>query len=350
MPHKIYKTASVRVKNLDDFVEILSKHNLKAVPDGTNSAKDVAEHIVYGRGGTGSLLIDGAGYLVKKTPFIGKKIHGATVGNYKKLQRHIADFDIEAGNKIQNALDKTKASDRVKNLFSYEHKVNLADSPDGVPDKVLKVKVPMLSAPIEKSKKAILPFAGAMYVGDQLIKMDNKKESPEGGDTVSKNAFTREELIEKIANILSPEQSAPETANTGMNKTASELMAKASSMLKVAAERERELLDHNEKLAYENQSLQAKVYELENKDKATKLAQLMNEKGMIKKAEVESKALEIMSLDKDAYSMLKQATENVQIKNEKDGVDSLTFLTGEYNIKGSNTKRTLADAIEDAAR
>ena len=347
MPNEIYKTASVRAKNLEGFAEILSKHNIKPVGEGVSSAKEVAEHLTYGKGGTGSILMDGAGFLIKKTPFVGKKLHSATFGKYKKVQKHLTDFDIETGNKVYNALDKSKTGKKIKNAFIYEHNVPLNNSESGVVDKSIKVKVPMLSAPIENAKRKALPFAGTIYVGDKI--MEHEKQNNKGGDTVSREASNREVLIEKIASALSKEKNTPDTANTEVNKTASELFSKASTMLKVAAERERELLMHNEKLACENKQLNNEVNELKKKDKAVKLANLMNEKGMIKKADVDEKISEIMSLSNDAYNMLKQAAENVQVKDDKNGVDNLTFLAGDYNIKSSNMKKTLADVLGDNA-
>jgi hypothetical protein len=223
----------------------------------------------------------------------------------------------------------------------------------------MKVKVPGLSAPLEKTKKAVLPLVGAMTVSGKISDAQEKMNEEEkqkkllqkGGDTVKKVANSREELIDKIASALSDKENteaqeklAKVIEDNQMSKIAG-VAQKASEALKFAAAQLKEKDAEIEKLAIENKRLHLESMAKERVERATKLAEMMNEKGMIKKADIQKQINDIVSLEDDAYIILKQAIENTSIPEEKNGIDSLTFLGEQYNIE--NRKRTLQNSIED---
>jgi len=167
-------------------------------------------------------------------------------------------------------------------------------------------------------------------------------------------SHTREELLEKISSALFGDDNSASTEkgvskSINMQKVASLTMT-ASKMLKYAAEETKKMKVQMEKLADENQKLASELLIREKKERGTELAALMNDKKMIKKADIPAQAQKIAELDDEAFEMFKTAVENISVKSEKVGLDNLTFLDGTYNINNirDNRKTTLADSIEDA--
>lgn len=394
MPH-VSKVASLRIKNLDDFVYQLKRTGAHFA-DG--SAEDAVKKVMYGKAGSGSMVYDaGKAVLKNALPFktktgetVGKKVTDFIQKNHEKIQHHLADLDVKGGNAIVEKLDNVKANlrttgnpyaskkkqvltdihntiqktkegvaNKAKDAFTYEHEIPLAKNPNGIVDQNMKVKVPGLSAPLEKTKKAVLPLVGAMTVSSKISDAQEKMNEQEkqkkllqkGGDTVKKVANSREELIDKIASALSDKENteaqeklAKVIEDNQMSKIAG-VAQKASEALKFAAAQLKEKDAEIEKLAIENKRLHLESMAKERVERATKLAEMMNEKGMIKKADIQKQINDIVSLEDDAYIILKQAIENTSIPEEKNGIDSLTFLGEQYNIE--NRKRTLQNSIED---
>lgn len=188
-------------------------------------------------------------------------------------------------------------------------------------------------------------MAGAIYVNGKIMEGKANKNVG-GGDTVEKkSSYQKQELIEKIAAALQCQKAQPVKEHVDREKVAG-LLLKASKALKAAADNQRKNEALLEKLAIENKRLHLEMIAKTRADEAEKLAKLMNEKGLIKKADIDAKIEELCDLEDNAFIMFKQAVENIHVNYEKDGIDSLTFLAEDTNIK--YRKETLADSIESA--
>lgn len=320
------------IKSVEHLINTLANSNIKGSP------KIVANDLLHS--GSGSLLLDGVENILSHSNR-GKKI----VGKYNHIQNKLADIDIKTGNKIYDKLDKFNLGKKVNKAFVHDYDIP-TKTDIGLNESLVRLKTPMVSAPFEKVKKAVLPVAGSVYLADKIIGTKNKKE---GGDTV-KEALLRTELIEKIANKISniPSTDTTVSNNSCMEKNASTIIAKAAIMLKFAIEDKKQMEEDMFKLASENKMMHEQINNGTKKEKSLSLAKQMNEKGVIIKSDIEKKASEILLMDDDAYELLKTALEKIEIKIEKKGAEDLTFLNENYNIESSKgTKRTLADAIEE---
>ena len=114
----------------------------------------------------------------------------------------------------------------------------------------------------------------------------------------------------------------------------------ASCALKKAGSTISELQHDNEKLSSEIVSLKHKLDTTNRLEETMKLAQEMHSKGLIKKAEIEAKAYEMLSFDDEAIKVL-ELTLSGQEKVAEDGVSSLS----EFYVGNDFTG---ADPMEDA--
>lgn len=169
----------------------------------------------------------------------------------------------------------------------------------------------------------------------------------------------REEIIKKIACMLfSEEEYNKATKDNELEKKAQEhtnelfeKCASASKMLKTAAHELRQVKAEKEVLAAQVSDLIEKINLMEKHDEAEKLAQTMVQKGMLKAADVDGKIIELMALDNEGFSIVKDAIENVNIEKNASstGVNSFDFM---YDIDSSDgidygeDKPSMADAIE----
>lgn len=370
MPQNFYKSAAVTAKNFADLTRILEASGKKFVGRPATirkvneagkevfhhvpqemSAEDTAKNMLFGHSGTGSFLVDiGKGIL-------GGRVSKAIGNKYSKAQKHLSDWDIRAGHKIHETLknDKGGFRDRISKHFLYTHDVPVAPSASGTADEAFKVDVPGVTAPFEKAKKVVLPFIGAMTVAGKVTDAQQKyrEKKEKGGDVKVAEDLKRKELIEKISSILTGEDDDnKDTIKDKIDYTkVIKIASQASGMLKFAAQEHKRLLDENERLASENRKLLSEKKAKQQYERATKLASLMNEKGVIKKADIDAEVNKITNLEDDAYEILKTAMENISLnsKNPMDGVDNLTFLGSGLNIDSRGQKATLADSLEDAA-
>ena len=345
------KTASVNAKSFDNLVDLLKDVSVKSNKKlSWGSPTDAARKIMY-NGESGSMIIDG---LLKADSAIAKKrVSSKFFGNlekkYTKLQDKLSDLDIKTGNKIVEKLEKNKITKKAKGAFIYDHNVPLEKSVDGSANEILEIGVPKASAPIEKTKKAVLPFVGAMYLSNKIIGESDHDKKEQGGEKV---ANLREQLTEKIISSLddsSVEKVASSSLQSKSDGDLKILLSKASKMLKIAAENEKKNKDIMEKLANENKVLYNEVIEKKKIDRSLKLATEMNCKGMIKKADIDIKAKELIDLDDNAFSIIKTAIESVpnSLSEEKNGLDNLTFLDKDNNI---GVRRTLASSLDEASQ
>lgn len=350
MHQQLSKEAGIKASSFDDLVRKLSDIQSHGGTFKTNkSPEDLARYIMYEKGGSGSFVLDSANSLLNK--LTGKK----KVGNIVKrklsnVQRKLSDADIRAGNAVHETLSKSnnKIVKKMGNAFVYDHDVPLASNPDGVADEIKKISVPALTAPIEKAKKAVLPTAGALYINTELMKATGNNQN-EGGvamkDTVNDTEY-RQMLKDKIATVLGGGVEKTATAIQHNDNEDTTLLLKASGMLKIAAKKQKEMEDDNIKLAEENVRLYRELQIMKKAEEAKVVANMMVNKGLIKKADIQSKINDMIKMDTNAFDMFKHAIENVQPEEKvASGMEDLTFLAGSNNIEH---RKTLEDSLEDA--
>lgn len=125
----------------------------------------------------------------------------------------------------------------------------------------------------------------------------------------------------------------------------------AAVALRSAANKIQQLSSDNEKMAAELCDLKEEAREAQAFEDAMKIASKMHEKGLIKKADVESKAYEISKFDKEAIEIIDASLSGTE-KVASAGVSDLS----DFMIEEDNTnalvryhKKTMADAIISAA-
>jgi len=385
--HRLHKFAGIKAKNFQDFVNIIGKQNLRGT---TSSAKDIARDHLIGKG-SGSFF---SGIGSKLVP---KKVSEAIGNQFSKAQEKLTDWDIRGGRAAHNffrrrsvkkavssgrkdlegarlALTKaktlediTKAKSRLDSVkksvrdnvsrarseggksFINKYQVPTGESKAGVPDTFSEIDLPLATAPLGKVKKAVLPTVGALAITSKLY--GDKKESKEG-DAMQKNQSERKkELIEKISSVLCDDKYGRIKSESQKNidiQKISLVVLNASKMLKIAAKENRKLAQENEELISKNAELNSTIHNKEKLDSATKLAHLMNEKCLIKKADIESQIEKVMQLDESGYEMLKTTIENINSDAfTKEGLDNLTFLDKQINMDLGDRRITLEESLSD---
>jgi hypothetical protein len=335
-------TDGVVVKNYNDLVRKIRHHGGEKLPGG-DTPESLADKIMHNKGGLITDMLPG---------MLGKKVGNAASKHYGNFQKKISDFDIRTGHKIHQALknDKGGARDKLSRAFLYKHNIPVKESTGVTPEKLIGVHIPGVGAPIEKARKAALPLIGSFTVGSALANAATKnKEGEGGGKKMEKTQTKREDLIEKLSHLIGVNPQAVEGEQNIDTSQIPGLASTASKMLKFAATEYRRLLDENEKLASENQRLHNEIEKRAKYENATKLAELMNDKSMIKKADINAQIEKIAELDEAGYEMLKSAIENISAGSlDKEGFDKLTFLDSGINIDVKDKKPTLADAIGES--
>jgi hypothetical protein len=172
----------------------------------------------------------------------------------------------------------------------------------------------------------------------------------------------RNDLIEKVAQELAnnKQQTIAESDNVSslLVKQASkfsDLAGKASEIIKQANEEITLYKQEIIKLAAEKKEAELALMENVKKEKATKLANEMCEKGIISTFDIEKKAGEITCMSSEAYEMLKDTVDNLPLSRyvEKEAgencLDSLTFVPGSGYNRDSGSKESMAEKISDMA-
>lgn len=136
-----------------------------------------------------------------------------------------------------------------------------------------------------------------------------------------------------------------------MSFNSGHMMKIAAVALRSAANKIQQLSSDNEKMAAELCDLKEEAREAQAFEDAMKIASKMHEKGLIKKADVESKAYEISKFDKEAIEIIDASLSGTE-KVASAGVSDLS----DFMIEEDNTnalvryhKKTMADAIISAA-
>jgi len=123
----------------------------------------------------------------------------------------------------------------------------------------------------------------------------------------------REQALQKIASLLGAPYEEPKQELNQQSSTMQKL-AEASAALIKAAQSIRLLRQDNEKLAQEVSDLKEKIATIEKHDEAEKLANTMVQKGMLKKADVENKTMELMQLDSEGFEIIKDAISQINVE------------------------------------
>ena len=123
----------------------------------------------------------------------------------------------------------------------------------------------------------------------------------------------REQALQKIASLLGTDYEEP-TQELKQQSNLMQKVAEASAALVKAAQSIRLLRQDNEKLAQEVSDLKEKIATIEKHDEAEKLANTMVQKGMLKKADIENKTMELMQLDSEGFEIIKDAISQINVE------------------------------------
>lgn len=120
----------------------------------------------------------------------------------------------------------------------------------------------------------------------------------------------------------------------------------ASICLKVAAEKQKELLELNEKLASTNSELVSGIKNTEKRALVESIVNKMFSKGLVTKKDFNSKIEDLMRLDTDAIEIFEETINALPEKQANEYVSDLTFLYNNNNIKDEK-KNNMSDVISN---
>lgn len=143
-------------------------------------------------------------------------------------------------------------------------------------------------------------------------------------------------LIEKIASVA-------ELNCNDSNKKDTALKI-ASQMLKVAAEKQKDLELKIAELSLENSKFKQEKIASMKKEIVDDLVLEMFNKGVIKKSDIELKKEELEDMDENSLKVLKNTISSIPEKTAEEYVSNLNFLYGDNNIK---EKENLCNAINN---
>ena len=342
---RMEKTAALRARSISQLADFL-RRDARGVEGG-----DVAKAIrgMYRKEGeTGSLFVDGAKWLLNKTPGVkklklGQKIDDAT-SRYKDF---VIKHDLKTGNYMADKLKNTK----LKNVFVDKRQVKMNSAPNE-PVVNYEVETPSLLSPVHKAKKAILPFAGAMAISDLGYKAMNKEKSGENmpGDNVKSAS-----LINRIVEVAMDKTAddAGSVSKQGVDSDTLREFAKlafeASEMLKQASAQINAQKVEISKLAHESGMMELALIAKTRSGRSIELADDMLDKGIIKVADYEDKIDDIMEMDDNAFGVLNQTVACIKKESSDNyGVTDLTFLERDDTI--ITEKPTMQESISQEAR
>lgn len=165
-----------------------------------------------------------------------------------------------------------------------------------------------------------------------------------GGDHGLNNEDVyRRELKEKIAATIN----RGVKSDNGSSDNVCLLLKKASNMLKVAAQNQKNLQTCNAKLTEENNELSNEIKDIQKEAEIEEVLNSMINKGLVSRSDTISKKAELFNMDELAFNSFKEAIENIQPAEKTAGIDSLTFITESNNMK---QRKTLTNALDDAVK
>lgn len=247
-------------------------------------------------------------------------------------------------------VEKRHLSPNIDDITDLKERLNRG------PDKAAIAYIPRASAPIGKSMKVVLPIVGAGTIAmktDEAV--EKKRRAKEGSSDMNKR-----ELAEKVASSLGDASLAKRVDKTDdvlIRKIASATLD-AAGMMKRASAEIRASREFMEKIANENRMLKLQVMAMERSGRAVELATKMKNKGLLKRAEFDSKVDEIMDLNDEAFKLLKEAVDMSPDVFSEDSTlqESMDFIaqSGEAMSKKAEEeeqeeKMTFSKAVIEAA-
>lgn len=155
---KVKPDLTTAFKNHDDILKYVS-----GIVGNDKAKKVMGESIV--EGGTGSIFADMGLGLGKKVKPLKPKIEDAVLN----MRRGLDNADMKAGNFLG----------KKNRIFDQKLDINLGKSQDGLSNDIKQLTVKRLTAPMTKTKDAILPMAGAMAISSKMYKEPEKEEGPQ---------------------------------------------------------------------------------------------------------------------------------------------------------------------------
>lgn len=343
-------------RSLKEFEQNLNKSKLKLKSvDGKSGAKAAVDNLTksdFGLAGmVGGGVYKGGKAVYKKLP---KNIRKKTDQPLKKVITNAKDVRKRADRAVMNADIKAGAvahkyaPGKTKNLFVQKREIELESKVPGVKQKA-EFGITRATEPLNKAKKVVLPVVGANTLANQLDKLKYKPEEQE------KKSCEREELIDKIANVL--ENKVEDEVNTKccsidkkqladcfgrMSKVASE----ASSKLMLASYTNEVLLNRNSFLEKENRELKLAFEEGKKQLEVEKLASDMISRGMLTKNEYDNKVDELKQLDELSFSLFKEAIYKMPVASTN-GIDKLSYILDSNNEPDPDKKKQLYETFDD---
>lgn len=261
----------------------------------------------------------------------------------KKFDTAIADIDMKGG-----AIGYKYAPGKSKELFVQKKRFEIEPGMSPGNKTYLEHEINSMSEPLKKARNVAVPIAGGMYISDKL---ENLKYNPANEvNNQKKTAQSREEVIDKVAHLIQNDSRAysymQKNANTQIYlEKMTKLASDASVMLKQASESQTLMMEKIASLEKENETLKAEIYSKVKDYRSVRLANEMLDKGIIKKAEYSSKKEEIYNMDDQAFNILKNIVDNINIQkvaSEDLGISSLMYIAGESTQK---EKKTMLDSF-----
>ena len=148
----------------------------------------------------------------------------------------------------------------------------------------------------------------------------------------------KENLVNKIAS------SAGIDSSYQSSQKKNDALKLASHMLKVAADNQRHLEIEIAKLSLELETYRAEKDVMTKQAMISEISSDMFEKGLIKKADIDSKNRELDTMDVKSLELLQDTISLIPEKKAEETLSNLTFLYGNNNIK---EKETMAGAINN---
>lgn len=261
-----------------------------------------------------------------------KGVHG--------YQSWLDNADRKAGEWLTN-----KAPKRVKGMFTQVEESPAFSVPtEGgkTVDGFVHNEVQRATAPLEKTIHHAKPMLSLLGIGALAQGMRKTPQPSQGeGDTQMKIAEEKDGgiSIEVYNNLQTYLEKAAATAENSQ---------KAAVMLKQAATKLRELEMEINKVAEDNKRLTLQLIAKERSSRATKLANEMFSKRIIKQGEIDSEVDRIMEMDDKAFEVLASTVRNVGIQKDSNninkGLDTISFL---LDSEDGAEKKSFEDSLKE---
>lgn len=265
----------------------------------------------------------------------------------KKFDNTITDIDMKGG-----AIGYKYAPGKSKELFVKKKQFEIDPGKSTGNKMYLEHEINSMSEPLKKARNVAVPIAGGMYLSDKLEKV--KYNPMNGGNSETnkqkKTAQSRDQVIDKVAYLIQNDSRAYTQVKKNVDAQLyldkmTKLASDASVMLRQASETQTSMMSKIASLEEENKSLKEDIICRVRDDRSIKLADEMLDKGIIKKAEYDSKKEEIYNMEDQAFDILKSIVDNMNIQKVASieyGVDSLMYMAGESSQK---EKKTMLDSF-----